>query len=333
MTTSPPQPETIRRLIDDTVFSLAMLAGIQLHVFDYLDGNPVTAEQVAETLNVRPDRLRPLLYPLVAVGLIDVEGACFSNSPEASHYLVSTKPDYMGFNHAVMASWWTELLLTAESIRTGAPQRRVDYANASPEELAQLYRQFYPGAFKAGEELIRRYDFTRFRSLADVGGGSGGLAIAVTEACPHIQATIFDLPTAIPITTRLIERANAAECIQIKAADVTIGALSGSFDVAVLRDFIQVLTEDQARRALKQVGRVMTPGGMIIIWSSGVLSDSLLFPVSALRFGLSAINRWDEGGAYTESQHRTWLAEAGFEAFTWEVLPNGESLITAKRPD
>ena len=65
-----------------------------------------------------------------------------------------------------MASWWTELLLTAESIRTGTPRRRVDYANASPEELAQLYRQFYPGAFKAGEELIRRYDFTRFRSLS-----------------------------------------------------------------------------------------------------------------------------------------------------------------------
>jgi SAM-dependent methyltransferase len=310
-----------------------MLAGMQLNVFDPLDGDPLTDEQVANALNVRPDRLRPLLYPLVAAGLIVTEEERFSNSPEASKYLVSSKPDYMGFNHASMASWWTELLGTAESIRTGAPQHRVDYSNMPPEELEKIYSRFYPSAFKAGKELVRRYDFARFRSLADVGGGSGGLAIAVTEACPHIKVTILDLPSAIPITTRLIERANAAERVRIQAADVTTGPLSSSFDVMVLRDFIQVLTEDQARRALKNVGRVMTPGGTIIIWSSGVLSDSLLFPVNALRFGMSAVNRWDEGGAYTESQHRTWLADAGFEDFTWEVLDSGESIITAKKSD
>jgi SAM-dependent methyltransferase len=333
MTPSSSQPETIRRLINDTVFSLAMLAGIQLNVFDALDGDPMTAEQVAAVLHVRPDRLRPLLYALVAAGLMVVEGERFANSPEASRYLVSGKPEYLGFNHASMASWWTELLGTAASIRTGTPQHRVDYANASPEELETLYSRFYPAAFKAGEELVRRYDFTRFRSLADVGGGSGGLSIAVTEACPHIKATILELPTAFPLTTRLIERANAAERVQVQAVDVIMGPLRGNFDVVVLRDFIQVLTVEQASRALKNVGRVVIPGGTIIIWSNGVLSDSLLFPVNALRFGLSAVNRWDEGGAYTESQHRMWLADAGFEGFTWEVLPSGESIITAKRSD
>ena len=331
MTHASSQPETITRLINDTVFSLAMLAGIQLNVFDPLDGDPTTAEQVAEVLRVRPDRLQPLLYTLVAAGLIIVEGERLANSPEASRYLVSNKPDYMGLNHASMASWWAELLGTAASIRTGTPQHRVDYAKASPEEMETLYSRFYPAAFKAAEALVHRYDFTRFRSLADVGGGSGGLAIAVTEACPHLKATILDLPTALPITTRLITRANAADRVQIQAVDITREPLRGSFDVMVLQHFLQVLTEEQAEHALKNVARVMTSGGTLIIWSSGVLSDSLRFPVNALRFGLAAVNRWDEGGAYTESQHRRWLTDAGFEGFTWEVLPSGENIITAPR--
>jgi hypothetical protein len=42
---------------------------------------------------------------------------------------------------------------------------------------------------------------------------------------------------------------------------------------------------------------------------------------------------YDEGRAYTEGEHRTWLAEAGFSdvEVQWGAAPGGASLITARK--
>ncbi len=51
-----------------------MLAGMQLDVFTPLKDGPLTAEQLAAALNVKAEKLSPLLYALVAAELLTVEG-------------------------------------------------------------------------------------------------------------------------------------------------------------------------------------------------------------------------------------------------------------------
>ncbi|MCH8062401.1 MAG: hypothetical protein IH861_07855, partial [Chloroflexi bacterium] len=95
--------------------------------------------------------------------------------------------------------------------------------------------------------------------------------------------------------------------------------------------FIQVLRADDAPRAINTISKVIEPGGAIYIWGAGILDDSMASPVAAVRFGLSALNRWDEGQAFTEREHREWLTDAGFENIARDMLPNGESVITARK--
>ena len=52
----------------------------------------------------------------------------------------------------------------------------------SPEELESDYARYHAQATRVGRDLVERYDFSSYRSVADVGGGSGGLSIAVAEA-------------------------------------------------------------------------------------------------------------------------------------------------------
>jgi len=332
MTSQPPRSQTIDRLTDDATYALAMLAGMQLEVFTPLKDGARTVEQIADSLNVRPDKLRPLLHALAAADLLAIDGDRFSNTPEAQRYLVSGEPDSMLGNAGQMAHVWTELLGTAESIRTGVPQSRIDYASASKQQLEAMYDRMYPQSENATRRLLKKNDFSHFRRMADVGGGSGAVAITMTEACPNLKATVIDLPSVIPFTQRYIERAGAGDRVEVQAADAVTGPLSGSFDLAVLRSFIQVLTTSQARQALKNIAQVIEPGGVIYIWGAGVLDDSMVSPTAAIRFGLSALNRWDEAQASTEKEHREWLSDAGFEGFSREVLPDGESIITARRP-
>ena len=332
MTSSPPRPETIDRLSEVPFASLAMLAGMQLDVFTPLKDGPMTAEQVAGALSVRPDKLRPLLYALTAAGLVTLRGDLFANTAEADHYLVNGKPDYVGLKHVALAYQWDTHLKTAQSIGTGLPQARVDYSAMSPEELESEYARDHLQVIRSGRDLVERYDFSSYRSLADFGGGSGGLSIAVAEACPDIRVTVVDLPGAARIAQGYVEEAGVSDRVRVTTADVVSGPLTGSFDVAVLRAFIQVLSPDNAHRAIMNVSKVIEPGGTIYIIGAGILDDSRVSPPVAVRFGTITLNRFDEGRAYTEQEHREWLDEAGFEAFERVTLPDGSGIITARRP-
>ena len=331
MTSAAPKPETIDRLASAVYTSFAMLSGMQLDLFTPLKDGHLTAAQLAQALGVRADKLQPLLYALVAAGLLTVDGERFANTPEADHFLVRGKPTYIGGRHETFSRQWTGVLKTAETIRTGSPQAKIDFSAMPKDQLESIYRGLHVAATASGRDLVARYDFSACHSLMDVAGGSGGIAIAVTEAFPHLRATVVDLPTVTPITQRYVAEASAAHRVQVMTADVVNGPLTGSFDVAVMRSFIQVLSSDQARRAIRNVSQVIQPGGAVYILGS-VLDNSRLSPLEIAAQNLNYLNIYDEGEAYTEQEYQDWLTEAGFVDFKRVVLPNKTSIVTARKP-
>ena len=328
---TPPQPTTIQKLSTAVYPSFAMLAGMQLDVFTPLQDGAMTAAQLAGALGVKAEKLSPLLYALVAAELLTVEGERFANTAEADHFLVQGKPTYMGGRHGVLSGRWHAALKTATSIRTGEPQAPRDYAGASPEELEAFFRRRHPQSLQSGQELAARYDLSSAKTLVDIGGGSGGLAMVVTEAHPHLHATVVDLPTVTPIAQRFIEEAGATERISVLAADVVNETLPGTFDVAVLSAFIQVLSPDQARRALTHVYQALNPGGVLYI-RGVILDNSRLSPLEMVGSGLVFLNTFRQGGAYTEQEYHDWLAEAGFVDVERDVLADANSFIRARKP-
>ena len=328
---SAPQPTTIEKLEWAVWPSFAMLAGVQLDLFTPLKDGPMTIEQIARTIGVRSDKLKPLLYALVTAGLLAVQRDLFSNTSEANHFLVKGTPSYRGAKYGIISNHWNVGLKTAESIRTGSPQEKLDFSTGSKDALEKFFRGQYLQAHRRARELVAMYDLSSHRTLLDVGGGSGGLAIGITEACPHIQATVVDLPMVTPITQRIVEEAGASDRVQVMTADVLSDSLADSFDAAVLSSFIQVISPDKARRALKNIGQVIHPAGAIYI-RGDVLDDSGVSPPGPVMRNLIYLNIYDEGQAYTEQEHKDWLKEAGFEDFERKILPDGFSFIRARKP-
>jgi SAM-dependent methyltransferase len=331
MTSPPLRPDTIEKLNSAVYPSFAMVAGMQLDVFTPLKDGPMSVEHLAAALAVQPHKLRPLLYALVAAELLTVDDERFSNTPEAAHFLVRGRPAYLGDTYEGRRRRWQATLHTAETIRTGVPQAKVDYAAMSPDQLEPWYRGIHAEAVAAARTLMVRHDFSSARHLVDVGGGSGGLALTVADACPQLQATVVDLATVTPITQRYIEEAGLAERVHVISADAVKGPLSGACDIAVLFRLLQVLSPDQARRVLRNVGQIVEPGGAIYIVGQ-VLDNSRLSPPETVAGNLFFLNVFDEGQAYTEQEHRDWLADAGFEQCARLLLPNRMSIVSARRP-
>ncbi len=331
MTSKATRPETIERLEGTSFSALAMLAGMQLDVFSTLEDGPRTTDEVAAALGVGPIKLAPLLYALVAAGLLTVEGDRFSNTAEAGEFLVKGLPGYRGGRHTVLFDRWTAFLKTADSISEGSAQAKVDFSAMSPDEAESNRRRWYSITYAAGKDLMERRDFSGYRSLADVAGGSGALSIAITEGHPQLKATVIDQPNVAEAARRFVKEAAAENRVEAAPADVVNGPLTGSYDVVVMRAFIQVLTAEDARKALKNVAGIVKPGGDLLILGR-VLDDSRISPIDVVTHNLGFINVYDGGQAYTEGEYREWLAEAGFEDFSREVIPDAMCLITARKP-
>jgi len=331
-----PKPETIDKLRFAVDGAFAMLAGMQLDVFTPLKNGPMTADDVANAIGVGSARLQLLLYALVANGLLTENDGRFSNTWEAEKFLVKGSPLYKGNMLALLPyRWLNNLPKTAESIRSGAPQKKVDFTNSPPEELEAFLRRINVLTVGAGNALLDNYDFSSTQTLADIGCGGAGLAVTITKACPEVQATAIDLPLVTPIAQKIVNEEGLTERVKVVDADVLSAPLKGSYDTVVLRALLQVLPAKDARLALKNIGAAVKPGGTIYIIAQ-ILDDSRISPLEAVGFNLLFINSFDAGESYTEQEHRDWLTEAGFVDIQRAdfLLPgDGHGLILAQKAE
>jgi cyclopropane fatty-acyl-phospholipid synthase-like methyltransferase len=220
-------------------------------------------------------------------------------------------------------AWWNEVLHTAASIRTGTAQAKVDYARMAPADLQAHYQSFHPVSVATGRELATRYDFSAAQHLLDVGGGTGGQTMALTEAYLQLRVTIVALPTVTPITQRFVAAAQARDRIRLVSADVAVQAVEGRFDVAMMNSIIPLLAPEAIRRILQHVSGAMVSGGTLYITDAGLLDDTRLAPERAVWANLWLINVFDHGAARTEHERRVWLTEAGFTVIERDVLASG----------
>lgn len=308
-----------------------MLAGMQLDVFTPLSHGPLDAEGLAAALGVESAKLEPLLYALVTTGLLELRDGMFANGAEADRFLVRGRPQYMGSQHELYAEQWRAVMQTAETIRAGAPQAKHDFASMSADDLEAFYRGSHPGAVAAGHDIARRFDLSSRRALIDVGGGSGGVAIGVCEACPQLRATVADFPETTAITRRFVAESSVAERVHVIDADVVAAPPPGTYDIAVMRALVQILAPDDARRAVANVGRAIEPGGAIYITGNGIIDDSRVSPPEIVAFSLVYLNYYDGGRAYTEGEYRAMLGDGGFVDIGRLRLDGGLSIIAARK--
>lgn len=335
MTREVTSSDYIKKIASAAYPALAMLAGVNLGVFTVLKNKPMEAQDIATTLRVKQDKLEPLLYALVTAELLRLKDNLFSNTREANQFLIPDSSSYIGthpfLNPLIM--WWDYYgaLKTTDTIRTGTPALKYDFATKSEEELKQDFQHTQPIAIRAGRELATKFDFSSYKTVVDVGGGPGGLSVAITELLPNIKATVIDIASVTPVTRWFVEQAGVSDKIQVVTADVVTGPLTGQYDAAILRAFIQVLSPVDAFHSLKNVYSIIKPGGKLYILGH-ILDDTRISPPEEVWHKLGSINYYEVPSPYTELEHREWLLKAGFSHIERSFLPNDDGVIIAQKP-
>lgn len=163
--------------------------------------------------------------------------------------------------------------------------------------------------------------------MLDAGGGSGGVAIGLVGALPHLQVTVAELPHVAKVTRHFVEKAGAEERVQVQDVDIVRQSITGPYDAAILRNVLQVMSLEENYQVLHSVHHALKPGGTIYI-QGGILDDSRLMPVYSVLWGIVFTAIYDGGQSRTVQEYRDIITKAGFEDFELDA----NWVITARKP-
>lgn len=322
-----PMTETVDDLERDTWKYVAVASAAELRVFPALQHGAKTATELAESIGCDPHKLRPLLHALTVIGLLERTDDRFANSDEAARCLVPGSRDYRG---EWLAHVWRALRHTPDTIRTGRGLAGPDVSRMSPDEVAHHFATWHAAMLRDGNWIAEHLDCAARHRLLDMGGGSGGVALALLERLPGMQATVAELPVVADVARKFAAQHPAGDRLNVIATDATTAAVDGSFDLIVMRSFLQALGPDACREALRHAGQAAADDALLIV-IGGVLDDSRETPVDLVGYNLVYLNVYEFGQAYTESEYRDWITLAGFHSFSRQIRPDGSNVVTAKK--
>lgn len=199
----------------------------EMGVADALGDDPRTSADLAETTGANSDALARALRVVSAYGIFerrnDVSGhTSFTHTP-ASRLLRTDHPQSMrSFVRMVGNTFnWKTFGLLAHSIRTGesaaeqiAPGGAWAYYAQHPEESRIFDEAMMGKAHAQIAGILAGYDFSPFKTIADIGGGRGHLLHAVLTGSPNATGVLFDQPHVVKDAT-----CTASERLKVQGGD------------------------------------------------------------------------------------------------------------------
>lgn len=312
--------------------SKTLFAAVDFALPTLLARGPLAVEEIATALEIHPLAADRFLNACVAIGLAEREGRTYRNAPLAETYLVRGGAAYLG---DLVARYdrtsyfvWTDLATRLRAWTPGetdaTPPTDADQGESSLAAQHNL-------AVLTGRALADAYDFSAHTTMLDLGGGSGGMSIAVCAARPHMRAVVFDLEGPTRLARSLVEEAGLADRVRVETGDFKEDPLPEGFDVALLANLLSVSSEETNRRLLARVFEALPPGGGVIL-SGWILDDTHTGPLLPVLFCLEDIVWRAPDVERSASTYARWLVDAGFAHVERVAYSPPWSAVVARKP-
>lgn len=290
---------------------LVLAAAVESNVFDAIDGQRRTAEQLAEALGADRRALTMLLDALASIGLLAKEEGQYSLPGPLRDMLTSGGRDSIlpALRHlAILLPRWASL---AEVVRTGVPYTKREGYEPPPGALEAFIKAMHNFATPEAMDLVGTIDLRGVRTLLDVGGGPGTYTLAFCAANPGLSAILFDRPQVLPIARPNVEAAGLADRVTLVGGDFYTDELPGGADAAWVSAIIHMNSPQQNRELYAKVRRALNDGGRILIRDQ-VMDPTHTEPRSGALFAINMLVSTAGGGTYSFDEIRADLEAAGF---------------------
>lgn len=310
--------------------SKTLLSAVELELFSRLPDRPKTGPELQAALGLHPRGTYDFLDTLVALGLLERDGAGdtgrYRNTPSTAVFLDKASPQYIGgileMANARLYRFWSDL---TPALKTGHPQNEIKETGesmfaalyADPARLEQFMDAMSGISMGNFVAFAEKFDFSKYSTLADIGGATGQLSAIVASRHPHMQCRTCDLPAVQPIAER---RARAPDLGGRVTAD-TIDFFADEFPKADIITMGMILHDwnlEDKKTLIAKAYRALPVGGALVAIEN-IIDDERRQNAFGLMMSLNMLIEFGEAFDFTGAQFTEWCKEAGFSGC--EIIP------------
>jgi SAM-dependent methyltransferase len=289
----------------------------RLGLADLLADGPKDSAELARSLGAHGPSLHRILRGLVALGVCsqDRDGR-FGITPLGT-WLEADRPGSLR-GLAVLtgeeyAGAWGHLLHSAMTGETGFRHAfgmsQWEHRQLHPE-LDELFNTgLRQETAHAADAIVAAYDFSKFRTVADVGGGQGVLLTAILKAHPSVNGILFDQPHVVAQARSCIEAAGLAGRCAIVGGNFFDRVPDGA-DAHVLKSVIHDWDDDRGLDILRNCRSVLAERGRLLLVER-LLPDRVEQDPGTVLVDVRML-AVTGGRERTEAEYRALLAAAGY---------------------
>jgi len=306
--------------------SKVLLTAVELGVFTTLGTRRLTGEELGAELKLHPRAIADFFDALVAMKFLardgDGPGAHYFNTPDGAHFLDEHSPRYIGgilvMLNARLFKFWNDL---PEALRTGRPQNETKHGQKGMFE--ELYSELprleqFLGAMTGlsrinFEAFAAKFDFSRYKTLCDVGGATGLLSMEVAKKHPHLRCTSFDLPAVEPVAKKHIAQAGLQDRVTTASGDFFNDPLPKA-DVVTMGMILHDWNLEKKMHLIRAAYDALPPGGAFVAIEA-LIDDARRENVQGLLMSLNMLIEFGDAFDYSGADFRKWCGEVGFRRF------------------
>ena len=169
-------------------------------------------------------------------------------------------------------------------------------------------------------------DFTGVESVADLGGGYGGLLAGLLQANRNLRGILFDRPHLIEAALPFLQAQGVADRVERVGGDL-LTAIPVEADLYVLNGVLQQWDDAKARAILANCRKAMRQGARLAIVERLLPEQAADDPAAImLDLHMMAITG---GRVRGFAEFEAMLSDAGFGHVEAKPMPSGLSVIVA----
>jgi hypothetical protein len=308
-----------------------LLSAVELGLFTELAARgPSTGAEIEQALGLHPRATYDFLDSLVALGVLEREGdgasGRYANTPETAAFLDRRSPRYIGgifeMANERLFRFWADL---TPALKTGEPQSESKHTGrtlfealyADPARLEQFMEAMAGASMGNFGAFVAKFDFSRFKTMADVGGATGQLACLVAERHPHLRCATYDLPEVKPIAERKIAERGLSNRVEAGVVDFLKDELPEA-DLITMGMILHDWNLETKKMLIAKAWRALPPGGAFVAIEH-LIDDERRRNARGLILSLTMLIETGDGFDFTGADFAGWCTEAGFSRC--EVLP------------
>lgn len=321
------QIKDFKDLVNSYKITNIIINAKEIGIFNVLSNKKISLNEISSSLNIKVERIEPILNMLAFYKLIEKENNTYYLSTY-NEVLNKTSEfnqiGYIEFAETIMKNYQNlDKAIINESIAKG------NFSNLTEKEAESFAKGMEANAIPQAKFLIENYKFTNHRIL-DIGAGAGTYLITVAKNDSTVSGKMLDLSEMSKLQNKRIAENKLQDRLISEECDYNINFPTEKYDDVFLFAVAHQEHEENLNKLINNIYEALNPNGRLFL-TSFFLNEDKISPKFAVQFAVEMIASSNDRKVYTFSEIEKIIKTKFENSQKIENIPGPATLYVAQK--